>query len=113
MMDMDGGALWPVEGPASGEVFEVLASGRGARVERIVSAPTTEPGAWYDQAWDEWVAVLTGAATLWWTTPEGQTTERSLTAGTWVMIPAGCRHRVARVDAPTVWLAVHFGEGRV
>lgn len=40
-------------------------AGAGVRVERIVSqGHVTPPGQWYDQDWDEWVSLLSGAARL-------------------------------------------------
>ena len=31
-----------------------------------------------------------------------------LTSGDWLLIPAGCRHRVAATGPDTVWLAIHL-----
>jgi cupin 2 domain-containing protein len=90
------------------ELVTVLAETRGARVERIVSTgQVTPPGEWYDSARDEWVALLRGAARLRF---EGETAERTLGAGDWLLIPAHARHRVEWTDpdGATVWLAVHF-----
>lgn len=81
----------------------------GIRVERIVSwGHVTPPGSFYDQAWDEWVLVLTGAARL---VIEGEP-ERVLERGDCVFLPAHCRHRVTWTSPgePTVWLALHIGE---
>ncbi len=94
--------------PASGEVFEPLVAGREFRLERIVSTgQATPPGEWYDQETDEWVALLSGYATLCF---EHATEPVELVPGAWVLIPAGCRHRVERTAAgeATVWLALHF-----
>ena len=87
------------------ETLELL-SGAGVRVERIVSnGHVSPPGFWYDQAQDEWVMVLKGAAELEF--EDGSCHE--MAAGYWIMIPAHVRHRVAWTcaDGPTVWLAVH------
>ena len=67
------------------------------------------PGFWYDQPQDEWVIVLRGAAGL---LVEGEPEQR-LGPGDFVFLPARKRHRVTWTgpDEPTVWLAVHFGEG--
>ncbi|HNX20708.1 MAG TPA: cupin, partial [Acidobacteriota bacterium] len=47
------------------ELCEEWAVGPAARVERIVSTgQASPPGFWYDQERDEWVALLSGAATL-------------------------------------------------
>ena len=32
---------------------------------------------------------------------------QALQPGDWLLIPAGCRHRVAETGPDTVWLAVH------
>ncbi len=93
--------------PLSDEVFESLATLAGVRIERIVSTGQTTPdGAWYDQAWDEWVVVIAGSARV---RIDGEAEDRVLAAGDWLLLPAGCRHRVThtRTDPPTVWLALH------
>ena len=90
------------------EIFEPLISLPGARIERIVSTGQVTPtDEWYDQDDDEWVALLAGAARL---QIDGEDTERELTAGDWVFLPARCRHRVTWTQAspPTVWLAIHI-----
>ena len=97
------------EGPApvpGGESFLTLAAAGGARVERIAShAHADPPGRWYDQAGDEFVLLLAGAARLGF----ADGAEHALAPGDWVVLPAGCRHRVAWTDpaAETLWLAVH------
>lgn len=118
------------------------------RIERIVSTGQASPeGFWYEQEEDEWVAVLKGEAVLRFEDPEellemsaGDKDEGELVgsikskskmggedgaeglmemrAGDWVMIPAGCRHRVERTRSTgsgqasegeeTVWIAVFF-----
>ena len=90
------------------EVATLLAA-PGLRIERIVSTgQASPPGFWYDQDWDEWVVVLSGAAGL---LLEGEPAPRTLRPGDHLHLPAHCRHRVEWTDAarPTVWLAVHFG----
>ena len=92
------------------ELFLTLAeSASGAvRIERIVSeGHTTPPGEWYEQGWDEWVLLVSGGATLLF---ESNAALVTLLPGEYVLIPAGCRHRVERTDSAqkTVWLAVHF-----
>jgi cupin 2 domain-containing protein len=90
------------------ELMELLALD-GVRIERIVSTgQASPPGFWYDQAWSEWVLVVSGSAGLLF---EDEPTPRALTRGDYLLIPAGKRHRVEWTDAtePTIWLAVHFG----
>ena len=88
------------------ESFAAILERRGVRIERIVShghaTPADRP---YQQAEDEWVMVVAGAARLWL---EG-TGEVELGRGDHVLIPAGVRHRVTWTtpSGPTVWLAVH------
>ena len=92
------------------ELVEVLTSGPGVRVERIVSHGHASPADfWYDQAQVEWVVLLSGAARVGFA---DETAPVELVPGDWVVIPAGRRHRVewTTPDGPTVWLAVHYGE---
>lgn len=79
-----------------------------ARNQRIVSTgQVTLEGRWYDQDAHEWVMVVEGAARL---RIEGESEERELGEGDWILLPAHCRHRVTwtRASPPTIWLAVHF-----
>jgi cupin 2 domain-containing protein len=104
-----GSLLKEVTGELTAELFETLAALPGARIERIVSTgQTTPPAKWYDQAWDEWVLVVVGAAEI---LVEGEPAARRLAAGDWLLLPRGVRHRVTWTDPqqPTVWLAVHCG----
>ena len=41
---------------------------------------------------------------------EGESKDRALAEGDWILLPAHCRHRVTwtRAQPPTVWLAIHF-----
>ena len=93
---------------ASQEEIAILAEEAGARIERIVSTgQASPPGFWYDQAWTEWVVVLSGRAALRFA---DEAEPRLLGPGDWLEIPARVRHRVEWTEAapPTVWLAVHF-----
>lgn len=93
--------------PSRDEEFLELLSRPGVRIERIVSTGQSTPvDAPYDQAHDEWVLLLRGAAGLWL---EGEG-ERQLRPGDHLLIPAHRRHRVTwtAADEPTVWLAIHF-----
>jgi cupin 2 domain-containing protein len=90
--------------PETGEAFaEVLRRGN-VHIERIVSSAAPEP-VLYDQTQDEWVLLLTGAATI---DVAGEVLE--LTAGDHLFIPAHCPHRLlaTSADPPCVWLAVHI-----
>jgi cupin 2 domain-containing protein len=94
--------------PLPDEVVNLLVERLGLRIERIVSAGQATPeGQWYDQDRDEFVLVVDGAARL---SIEGETEERELGEGDWILLPAHCRHRVTwtRAEPPTVWLAIHF-----
>ena len=87
------------------EWLEVLEKRSGTRIERIISTgQSSPPGFWYDQAEDEWVAVMQGNAALEW----ADGTVQELKAGDHLLIPAGKQHRVARTSAepPCIWLAV-------
>jgi cupin 2 domain-containing protein len=47
------------------EEFTELLAAEGLRIERIVSTgQASPPGFWYEQAWSEWVLVLSGSAGL-------------------------------------------------
>ena len=91
------------------EHFEDLLARPGARIERIVSrGHLTPPGEWYDQTEDEWVLVIEGEGAIEFADPPESLV---LGRGDWVLIPAGCRHRVVRTADPTVWLAVWLPAG--
>ena len=94
------------------ERFETWLETPDFKVERILSLGHVTPeGEWYDQARDEWVALLQGAARL---AIEGQAGEIALFPGDTLLLPAHCRHRVTWTtpDEVTVWLALHFVVGR-
>lgn len=93
-----------------GETFATLLASGAARVERIVSrGAATADGEWYDQDGDEFVLLVEGEAVLAF--DDGS--ERRMRAGDWAVLPAHCRHRVARTapDRETIWLAVHLSAG--
>lgn len=90
------------------EIVDVIASGDGVRIERIVShGHCSPPGFWYDQAEHEWVLLLRGRATLRF---ERDNRIVPLQPGTHVHIAAHERHRVDHTaeDEPTLWLAVFY-----
>ncbi len=95
--------------PLAGEECfqDLIRSPQGARVERILSrGAASPPDFWYEQAWDEFVLVVSGAAVLAF----ADGSERRLDAGDYAILPALCRHRVAWTDPgqETLWLAVHL-----
>jgi cupin 2 domain-containing protein len=95
---------------ATEEQFTDLLTIPGLKIERIVSnGQSSPPGFWYDQAWTEWVLLLSGSAAVEF---EGETALRELVPGSYLNIPTGRRHRVAWTsqDGPTVWLAIHAGD---
>ncbi|MEJ2383328.1 MAG: cupin domain-containing protein [Xanthomonadales bacterium] len=90
------------------ELVDVLLRAGDVEIERIVSrGHASPPDGWYDQARDEFVVLLRGAARLEF----GDGTVVRLAPGDWLNIPAHRRHRVAWTDPDrdTVWLAVHHG----
>jgi len=89
------------------EFIELLGQNENVRIERIVSRGHTSPATgWYDQAQNEWVMVLKGAAILAFEDGEEVRLER----GDYLNIAAHTRHRVkwTQPDAETVWLAIHY-----
>ena len=103
------GSLHEDTAPEQGaESFIELARAGGARVERIASRAVTD-GAWYKQAWPEFVLLVAGSASLEFV--DGS--RRELKPGDWALLPAQCRHRVAWTDTAceTLWLAVHLPPG--
>jgi len=95
---------------ADKERSNTLVSRDGLLIERIVSTgQASPPGFWYDDAREEWVALLAGAATLEF--EDTAQLPRRLLPGDYVCLPAHCRHRVSWTDptVPSVWLAVYVG----
>jgi cupin 2 domain-containing protein len=109
MAGADGNLLAALPRSLAAELTTTLIANEKFRIERIVSTgQASPPGFWYDQAWAEWVLLVSGSAGLLF---EGEAEPRVLNAGDYLLIPAHRRHRVAwtNVEHPTVWLAVHFG----
>jgi cupin 2 domain-containing protein len=95
----------PTEG--EGEIVESFLSRPGVRLERIVSRGESTPeGVWYEQDQNEWVALLAGSARIGF----ADGTERRLTVGDSLLLPARSRHRVEWTDpkSATIWIAVFF-----
>ena len=91
----------------SEEQFSELVRGDNIRIERIVSKGHASPASgWYDQAENEWVAVLKGEARIAFENGE----EVHLNAGCHLTIPAHTKHKVTWTtpDTETIWLAVHY-----
>jgi cupin 2 domain-containing protein len=104
----DGNLLATLPRHLEAEQTTALVANEKLRIERIVSTgQASPPGFWYDQAWAEWVLLVSGSAGLLF---EGEAEPRVLRAGDYLLIPAHRRRRVAWTDVgqPTVWLAVHF-----
>jgi cupin 2 domain-containing protein len=102
-----GNLLANLPAPLADEDLQTLLTTPDLWIERIVSTgQASPPGFWYDQDWAEWVLLLAGQAGL---LIEGEPAPRLLTPGSYVHLPAHCRHRVewTSTDTPTVWLAVH------
>ncbi len=108
-MTIAGNLLAEVPTALAEEELRVLLEVPGVRIERIVSTgQVSPPGFWYDQDQAEFVLVVAGRAGLM---IEGESAPRELEPGSYVHLPAHCRHRIEWTDSerPTVWLAVHMG----
>jgi cupin 2 domain-containing protein len=102
-----GNLLANVPATLAEEELRTLLATPKLRIERIVSTgQASPPGFWYDQDWAEWVLVVAGEAGL---LVEGEAAPRMLGPGSYVHLPAHCRHRVewTLAEKPTVWLVVH------
>ncbi len=107
-MIRSGNLFAKLEPVPAGEEISTLFERKDVAVERIVSTgQASPPGFWYDQAWTEWVVVLSGEARLM---IEGEAAPRPLRPGDWLELPDRVRHRVEWTDPdrPTVWLAIHI-----
>ena len=103
----DGNLLTDLPATLAEEELRTLLATPDLRIERIVSTgQASPPGFWYDQDWAEWVVVLVGQAGLM---IEGEAAPRRLAPGSYLHLPAHCRHRVewTSSETPTVWLAVY------
>lgn len=91
-----------------GESIETIFDAENIHVERIVSTGQSTPaGEWYDQTFDEWILLLTGAAQLRF---EDSAEAIDLKPGDYLNIPAHRRHRVEHTASSesTIWLAIHY-----
>ena len=105
---MIGNLLKNLPDARTAEQFETLLARPGLVLQRIVSHGQASPaGFWYQQAWDEWVLLVQGQATLGF-----EDGPKHLAPGDTLLISAGQRHRVVATSqtAPTVWLALHFAD---
>ena len=97
-----------LSGAKKREVSEILATGKGCKIERIVSCGQATPeGEWLCSKAAEWVIVLRGRAQLLF---KGARKSLDLGEGDSVFIPSNARHRVNWTPPrqKTVWLAVHI-----
>jgi cupin 2 domain-containing protein len=86
------------------ESFLTLFENSSVKIEKIASHSHSSPaGFWYDEAEEEWVIVLRGAAALEFA--GGEIVE--MTEGDYLLIPRHVRHRLARTSENTLWLALH------
>ncbi|MFZ5534295.1 MAG: cupin domain-containing protein [Pseudomonadota bacterium] len=106
------GNLWHnLAAPGVAEDIAILLRRPGVCIERIVSQThASPPGFWYDQDEDEFVLLVSGAATLSIRNAAEETRTVHLGPGDWLHLPAHCAHRVEATapDQPTLWLAVFF-----
>ncbi len=89
------------------EVFEPIVTGKGLKIERIVSqGQRTPPGQWLKSPWSEWVLLLQGEAELVFF--DGGPVV--LKPGDHIHIPAHVKHRVEWVSPQktVIWLAIHY-----
>ncbi len=96
--------LHPPAGSTDGEIITPFLTGGSFRAEHIASfGQASPPGHWYDQDQPEWVALLTGTASI-----EFDDGTVHLKAGDHLTIPAHLRHRVSATSPDATWLALHF-----
>ena len=89
------------------EIIDDLVAGENVKIERIISKGQSSPDSgWYDQAENEWVLVIKGAAILEFADGSKQT----MKAGDHISIAAHEKHRVqwTEPDTETIWLAVFY-----
>lgn len=91
----------PEDAPPAGELTEQIGRIGDVAIEQILSGRIDEPVD-YDQAHDEWVALLQGRAVL-----EVAGERLELEPGDWILLSAHCPHRVIETRPGTTWLALH------
>jgi len=99
-------APFPKELPE--EVTESLVRSNSIRIERIISkGHCSTPDFWYDQAENEWVLLMKGAARLKF---HKNNEILHLAPGMYINIPAHEKHRVEWTtdQEETIWLAVFY-----
>lgn len=96
--------IYSIPKASSEEIFTELLKTPNIKIEQIVSYGQSSPeGFWYDQAENEWVVVLEGAAKI-----EFEDKMVELKKGEYLNILAHQKHRVAYTTNPTIWLAVFY-----
>ncbi len=99
----EGNLFSPMPQVAADESIDEVLARPGVRIERIVSyGHVSPPDFWFDQDEDEWVCLVDGEALLAFA--DGP--DRRLFRGDWLLVAAGCRHRILATSSPAVWLAV-------
>ena len=90
------------------ELFESIYQNSSIHIERIISkGHNTANGQWYDQAWDEWILLIQGQATLVF---QHNPQPFHMKTGDYLLIPSHTLHRVEWTppDIITIWLAIHL-----
>lgn len=104
---MTGNLYANIPSDLSTEVFDLLASGNGVKIERSISRGHTTPDdRWLEQAQNIWVSVLRGEAVLEF----GYGRSQRLIPGSYITIPAHTRYRVdwTTHEEETIWLTVYY-----
>ncbi len=103
--------LFDLQGEKTEEIMEIMVEkGRlgdksAIKIERILSYGQATPADYYyDQGWDEWVAIIQGEAILSYDDGRGV----DLRAGDSLLIKRGERHRVDYTSEDCIWIAVHY-----
>jgi cupin 2 domain-containing protein len=95
------------------EVTEVLYRSSSLCIEHIVSLGQSSPeDGWYEQVEGEWVALVSGRATLEFLMEDGRINEERMARGDYRWIRPYEKHRVKNTatEEPAIWLAVFTGK---